>query len=336
MAGLQEGIEAVLGKFILAEIKQSQTNGFNARHIFHDLEENFKDNLTEDEVSTMFYAFLKYEEALSKFKQKQPSSGNFILTHLQALEIEYNKSVRSGMNSLFKAVVAYQAYAELNYEAALYELSDAIQLAIDQGETFPLFLACVQEQWLNKLRVLFKAKNLSILESETIGLIVYSLTGRFEMDPRAEAGFFKINSEMQTLMLDHVLRNIILRLSGQDLQSIQGPFYFNDFIQAIIKGSWERISKTQVFNFNNNVIKMLSTLYVGDAVGFLAQLYDNFDAFLTANIILRSIVLMELYHLQILNNLDLSNHRNYPTYFECFNQLCDPGLERYDNKKSVA
>ncbi|MEO3404142.1 hypothetical protein AAFN85_09575 [Mucilaginibacter sp. CAU 1740] len=306
-------LDLLLDKFGMLENHVKPANNYSPRHIFHDLERAFEAKLSKNEILTMFYNFLKFEESLQCLKRREFHSGEYIINNIINLNADYNPAVRAGMDSLFMAVVAYNSYVKGNHQQAIAELSGAIEKAEEQGKSFPMFYACIQEQWLNKVRVYYKKKDFTTSLAESVSLIVHSLTGRYRSNPDVEQGYLLLSSDTRHMMQDHILNNILRYLS--DIPNESGnDFSLNQYKQQLVTGLAQQLIDEPEQGDNQQALSVLSELYNHKPEAFITGVINNFNAVLNANNSVQHAIFSELEHLFMHFETEVHTHQNYQAF----------------------
>ena len=242
---------------------------FKNRHIFDDLSNNFKSELSSEAKMSLYYYMSHSEKALNHYRNREFYQGNGSFEKLFPLDNFFVGAIRNGMLSLHNSLSSYKNYVEDNYSQAILEIDLAISLAIEQSKTFPYFVIAIGEQWLNKVRVLIKTGNLSETIVETILLNQFLLYGKHD-NHTATANIEMVEAEHRKLMLTHVINSIDIALG----KSFKGKEDFYNIISKEIPTS--RVVNPALKSIVSGY-QVIHSMAAGEA-GFLEQLAQNFES----------------------------------------------------------
>ncbi|MFT4203611.1 MAG: hypothetical protein QM610_06805 [Chitinophagaceae bacterium] len=148
---------------MLKELENNESMNFahptvsaDGDHIFFDLEKYGMSILDVEKNMSMCYIFFKNEECLSLLRRRRFDSFRCSYSDLANLDIKLDYRIDNGILHLLKAMEAYKFYIEGAYEKALKEMDCCIDFGIRQSTFTYSYLIAIQEQWLNKIKLLSK------------------------------------------------------------------------------------------------------------------------------------------------------------------------------------
>lgn len=184
---------------------------FQNNHIFDDLTNHFKDEIKSEDLISMFFYMNILEKSLNQYRIRDLNLGNHNFDKLLSLEPYFKEPIKNGMLSLHSALISYKNYVDGNYTLALAEIDKAIFSAIEQSKSFPYFIIAVGEQWLNKVRIYIRLKDISRIKDETIKLLLFIMYGAYPNEIGVE-NIHKVPKDHRFQMLQHIINSIDLAL----------------------------------------------------------------------------------------------------------------------------
>lgn len=315
MENIKPAAMDVLDRFERPEVldENERLRGF---HIFWDLRNHFHEELTALENMNLFYHYRSYEKCLARFRARDLHSGEFYFTEAQRLDRELPLSVRPGMESLFNAMVAYREYVYGRYDEAVDTLRYAIRCAEIQGETFPIFLCEIAEQWLNIVRVFVRRHDQSGIQRES-SLILSFLAGGVYYDPQITARYLALDRNTHSQALIHVIDSIynaIVRMTKDN----------QEHIRSIYKGILEQL----VPNLHANPVsepvgiafRILSEDLQDQPETFLQELSVHFDKIRLVPRTLQRMLWQGFLRLSDKYDIALEDHPNYALFVSLMNR----------------
>lgn len=304
----------LLDHFTNIKVLESTENVYRPLHIFRELIKHYNHQLTLTDKTLLFLHFEKYESCLQLSRKRELSTATFLMSEMRKLSFDFPSPLKHGMNSLYFAMVAYYEYAFQRYDSALENLDIAIQDAIVQGKKFPLMLCSIGEQWLNKVRVYLKMKNIPVIIKETTKLFSFCLTGT-HTDREVETLYKTLGYDNHKLMIDHVINSVcegIMRMYTDIL--IYSEALYSDILFAL-----EPILNNQTLNEHAaTIIKLIITYYKGDDTTFFKAIANHFEALQNSPRFLQKLVLIYYIKVAERRNESLATH----SYFENFKIVC--------------
>lgn len=167
---MENTIERIFEKISLIEKK----DGYTIRkpgHIFTDLVNNFRNEISKKDLISLYYYMSISEKCLSDYRRGNIKAGNFNFLKINNTEEIFIEPIRTGMHSLHYALIAYKEYAEDNNKEALMFIQNAISNSLKQSDTFEYFSITIGEQTLNKIRVFAKNNDIKDAKLEYIKVL---------------------------------------------------------------------------------------------------------------------------------------------------------------------
>jgi hypothetical protein len=309
---MKQIINKILNKiednYILSKEKVELQN----KHIFDDLRNNFKSELGKEALMTLYYYMSISEKALNHYRRRELLQANQNFNTSLTLEYSFIEPVKNGMYNLHYALYSYKNYVDGNYELAISQLDEAINLAIEQSKTFPYFISVIGEQWLNKIRVYIKLQNINETIKQTILLNQFLIYGNHENEIVRD-NLKAVPIEHRTQMITHVINSIDLAFN----KAFNGHNNFYETISKEILAQKEL--DTQIEDVQNayKIIELKTT----DTLAFLESININFESIKKIPIALQKYIFTEFLKICEEQNFEISRHPNNNFFFESLSYL---------------
>lgn len=313
-ANLTAVINSILAQYKNLYTPEATRSGSVSYHVYHRLENNYTDTLDAKELTKMYYHFCRYEECLRYLKEKELHTGELLYQRIQQTDRNFDSRVKAGMDLLYRAMSAYRWHVRKNMDEALTELGYAIKSCEQQVLLSPFIVSSIQEQWLNRLRVYFRMKDLDNTLEEAVSLFHFSFTGVYQPDkPHITEAFRAVPAEEQRSMIIHILNNLMFEL--------QRPGAFDALSQAgFLKQLFTRVhavTGNPVCNADIfQMIRLQQAYYNGDISAFAHLLNEHFSTFKASPRRFQQLTTRHFTTLLTANGLDVTTYANYPDFLE--------------------
>ncbi|MCJ7932653.1 MAG: hypothetical protein MUW56_03195 [Chryseobacterium sp.] len=248
----------------LEKKSEKEMDASRGKHIFTSLEKFFGPQLDENKAALYYYMTIS-EKALVHYRNREKAQGDYYFLKAEGLTEHFSEPVLDGMTNLHLAISAYRNYVNNEFDTAEKELDLAIDYAVKQSETFPGFISVIGEQWLNKIRIYIKKKDMAHTISQTIQLLHLILYGIHE-NPAIENSYKSVETEDRIGMLDHVINSIHSAYESSFKET--DSFYLNICDHIVVP---DRAS------INNDVLSgyLLLKYNSSDTESFVKHIHEN-------------------------------------------------------------
>lgn len=281
-------------------------------HIYNKLEEAYSEELSNDEIRKMFYHFYCYETCLQHLKKRELHTSEMLFGKIVALDRNFDSRIKAGMELIFWAMSAYRQHVQGNLDVALQELDTAIQHCEEQAKLFPLIVSSIQEQWLNRLRVQFRKKDLEAARIEAESLFCFTFTGiRKPGKEYITTALLALQPDDQRTMLWHIFRQMLMELQRPGVFSSSEQ---DTFMRLLCASIYEKIAAPAINKDGFDIVMLLHTYYHGSPVEFIGMLNDCFDSFRQAAKNVQKLVIRCFLDLLLQYEYDITKHNNYEMF----------------------
>lgn len=307
-------INSILAQFKNLYTPETDRPGSVSYHVYHRLENNYTHTLENKEITKMYYHFCRYEECLRYFKEKELHTGELLYQRIQQTDRNFDSRVKAGMDLLYWAMSAYRWHVRKNMNEALTELGYAIESCEQQVLLSPFIVSSIQEQWLNKLRVYFRIKDLGKALEEAISLLHFSFTGIYKAGkPHITDAFKAVPSDEQRSMIIHILNNLMFELQRPGVFDTPSQ---NEFLQQLFTRVYAATNSPVCNADIFQIIKLQQAYYRGDLTEFSQLLNDHFSVFKALPKRLQQLTIRHFTALLVANGIDITSYANYPDFLE--------------------
>jgi len=307
-------MNGLLDHFNSVHVLDTPETTYKPLHIFRELIKHYQDRIQLQEKLLLFLHFEKYETCLQFCRTRELSTATFLMDEINKLSFDFPTCLKPGMESLHLAIVAYYEYAFLRYDNALDYLDRAIEKAKQQSADFPLMTGSIGEQWLNKIRVFLKRKDMSVVVEEAVRLFSFCLDGKY---PETEIAtrYKSLGYDNHKLMISHVINTTcegILAFHADSFERSE-PFY-----QEIFGALALNVSPDTLDNYTAAIVRLIAR-YHTDEEGFADVIGGQFEALQKSPRFLKKIALTYYNEATEKTGGDLLSHPN----FENYKAVCD-------------
>jgi hypothetical protein len=182
-------------------------------HIFYDLVDYFKTDLTSGQYMNAYYFHFTVEKILSFSRNRQLKTAHLLYQKVLEMDKEFCPAiVDPGMRSFLLSCEGYLDYAQSDYDSALSKMNEAIERTLLQGDTMPRFIVSVYELQLNILRVHIKMQNTAAMAQLTTRLLNSLFFDENDL-PQFSSEMSNLDEEERATWLGHILGNFIYSLN---------------------------------------------------------------------------------------------------------------------------
>jgi len=298
------------------KINNDSSRSNKSNHIYYNLEKlAIANKISIEKKMKMFYIFSLNEICLSLFRERRNNEAENLFLYISKLDINIDATIDFGMLGLYTAMAAYRDYVYQNYLEAEIKLQKAICYSINQSKTIPRFLIALQDQWLNRIRVIIKTNfDEKELKKECLLLLSFHYNG--VLDERNYLPILKNNSKIDLERpIGTTLNQLIQMLDNLiEKSKISKDFYnsfFKDLNETII-----RYDNKFEYGFSR-IISILNKCYDRENIfDLLDEFKKNIDLINTSPFFIKRKIASHFISIINENRFDITHYRDYNLFVD--------------------
>jgi hypothetical protein len=240
---------------------------YNRNHIFYDVKNMIKNQLTENQLIDVYYHFSLYEKCLKYSQERNFSLADYWVNNAKKLYADLSDNLKEPLGLMYYPMIAYYHFIREEHDSATDFLKKELFLIDNFIKDDALKIEFKLEQLINLYRLSFSMGNRkNILKYGTI-ILSYVLLNDSTNDFFKQKPFHLLDKKNREMWIDYVVNALLIKpLKQNDYELIQQLFEnFSDFELAnssnlnIISAIKIILNKNVTKNEINDVITHINT-----------------------------------------------------------------------------